>query len=261
MKIGAIGCNYKHEPDFCIDSPNGTGCGLMLIIKSPAKFIINGEQFNAEKNSFVMLTPETPCHYGGLNCTYMDDWVYFDYENGDKEQFKKLGIPLNKIVPLINVEELSQILRQIAYEYHFHDAHHKEIMSHYIEIFLLKLSGILSKNPMNRSMLLAEKHYHLSHLRNKIYSVPEEIGDVAEMARQMGMSYSGFQHLYKKIFGVSVMYDLTKSRFDYAARLLLTTNLNVKEIAQKCGYISEYSFMRKFKEIYGKTPSEYRKMP
>ena len=87
------------------------------------------------------------------------------------------------------------------------------------------------------------------------------MNDVAEMARIMGMSYSGFQHLYKKIFGVSVMADLTKSRFDLAEKLLLTTTLSIKEIAHKCGYISEYSFMRKFKERYNKTPSEFRKMP
>ncbi len=261
MKIGSIGCNYRHEPEFHIDSPDGTGCGLMLVIKSPARFIINGEEINAAKNSFVMFTPETPCAYGGINENYMDDWVYFDYEEGDRERLAQLGIPLNTVVPLINVEELSQVLRQIAYEQHFRDVHHDEIKAHYVEIFLLKLSGILGKSLGDRSMLLAEKHYHLSHLRNKIYSVPEEVGDVSEMARQMGMSYSGFQHLYKKIFGVSVMHDLTKSRFDRAARLLLTTNLSVKEISQKCGYISEYSFMRKFKKLYGKTPSEYRKMP
>ncbi len=261
MKIGAIGCNYKHESDFCIDSPDGTGCGLMLIIKSPARFVINGQEVITEKNSFVMFTPETPCRYGGIKGNYMDDWVYFDYEENDIERFEKLGIPLNKIVPLINVEELSQILRQIAYEHHSQDESRDIIENHYVEIFLLKLSRILNMNSTLHSILLSEKHYHLSHLRNKIYSNPEEMTDVAEMARQMGMSYSGFQHLYKKIFGVSVMQDLTKSRFNLAARLLVTTNLSIKDIAHKCGYINEYSFMRKFKEIYFKTPSEYRRMP
>lgn len=261
MKIGAIGCNYRHESNFFIDNPKGTGCGLMLIIKSPARLVIGGEEVISDKNSFVMFTPDMPCYYEGYNSVYMDDWVYFDYEDGDLERFEKLGIPLNTVIPLMNTEEMSQILRQIAYEHHSHDPNKDIIENHYVEIFLLKLSGIVNMNSTLHSSLLAEKHYHFCHLRNKIYSLPEEINDVAEMAAQMGMSYSGFQHLYKKIFGVSVMADLTKSRFELAARLLLTTNLSVKDIAHKCGYISEYSFMRKFKEIYGKTPSEYRRMP
>ncbi len=261
MKIGAIGCNYRHEADFCIDSPNGTGCGLMLIIKSPARFVIDGEEFIAEKNSFVMFTPEMPCHYGGVKSGYMDDWVYFDYEEGDRERFINMGIPLNRIVSLLNVEELSQLLRHIAYEHHSQEPNHETIENHYLEIFLLKLSANLNLSSPRYSFALSEKHYHMSHLRNIIYSNPGEMNDVSEMARQMGMSYSGFQHLYKRIFGVSVMADLTRSRFALAERLLLTTTLSVKEIAHKCGYISEYSFMRKFKEVYGKTPSEYRKMP
>lgn len=261
MKIGAIGCNYRHEIDFCIDNPKGTGCGLMLIIKSPARFVIDGQEVIAEKNSFVMFTPETSCRYGAIKGSYMDDWVYFDYEDGDIERFTEMGIPLNKVVPLVNTDELSQILRYIAYEHHSADANSALVKQHYVEIFLLKLSTSVSIDAAGHSFMLAERHYHLSHLRNVIYSNPEEMIDVADMARRMGMSYSGFQHLYKKIFGVSVMADLTKSRFELAARLLLTTTISIKEIAHKCGYISEYSFMRKFKEIYGKTPSEYRRMP
>lgn len=261
MKIGAIGCNYKHEPDFSIDSPRGTGCGLMLIIKSPARFVINGEETIVEKGSFVMFTPETPCHYGTTKTFYMDDWVYFDYEEGDIERFTEMGIPLNRVVPVINTEELSQLLRYIAYERHSGEKNHDVIEKHYLEIFLHKLSSGINLSLPRQSISLFEKHYLLTLLRNKIYSNPEEMADVSEMARQMGMSYSGFQHLYKRVFGVSIMNDLAKSRFDLAEKLLLTTNLTVKDIAHKCGYISEYSFMRKFRERYGRTPSEFRKMP
>lgn len=260
MKIGAIGCNYRHDPEFYIERPEGTGCGLMLLIKSPAKFTINGETTRAEKNSFVMFTPETPYRYGD-NSGYTDDWVYFDYEEGDIERFTQMGIPLNKIVNIVNTEELSQILRQISYEHHSLDDKREVIEAHYVEIFLLKLVRILSMSSAFLSPKLADRHYHLSHLRDKIYAHPDEMTNVAEMARQMGMSYSGFQHLYKKIFGISVMTDITNSRFDRAVKLLITTNMSIREISQKCGYISEYSFMRKFKEIYKKTPSEYRRMP
>ena len=82
---------------------------------------------------------------------------------------------------------------------------------------------------------------------------------MGDVVKHSGMSYSGFQHLYKKFFGVSVMDDILKSRFLRAEKLLMTTSLSIKSVAQQCGYISEYSFMRKFKEIYGMTPTEYRK--
>ena len=61
------------------------------------------------------------------------------------------------------------------------------------------------------------------------------------------------------MFGVSVMTDVINGRYDRAKRLLSSTNLTVKQIAERCGYVSEYNFMRQFKSKCGKTPTEYRK--
>lgn len=258
MKIGSIGCHYRHESGYYFDSPTGTGCGVMFLVKSPAKFVINGKEEETEKNVFVMFTPETPYRYGSDE-PYTDDWVYFDYEEGDKEHFKELGIPLNQVVPITNADELSYILRQISYEHNTGDDKKEIIKAHYTEIFLLKLSRSIELNTLPDSAKLSDRHYFFQHIRDKIYTNPDIMTNVSVAAAHSGMSYSGFQHLYKKYFGVSVKSDIIKSRFLYSEKLLLTTNLSVKSIAQKCGYINEYSFMRKFKEIYGITPTEYRR--
>lgn len=258
MKIGSIGCNYNHEAGLYIDRPEGTGCGLMLLVKSPAVFVINGERTETSKNVLVFFTPETPYRYGA-DSDYIDDWVYFDWEEGDISRFKELEIPLNKIITLTNIDELSQILRQISYEHNTFDEKKESIKAHYTEIFLLKLSRTIKMdNPVDPAKL-SNRHYYFQHIRNKIYTNPEEMTSVGTAVSHSGMSYSGFQHLYKKFFGVSVKDDIIKSRFLKAEKLLLTTSLSIKTIAQKCGYINEYSFMRKFKEIYGMTPTEYRK--
>lgn len=258
MKIGSIGCNYNHEAGLYTDRPEGTGCGLMLLVKSPASFIINGEKMETPKNVLVIFTPETPYRYGS-DSAYIDDWVYFDWEKGDVERFNELEIPLNKIIALTNTDELSQILRQISYEHNTFDEKKESIKAHYTEIFLLKLSRCIKATTPVDPARLSNRHYYFQHIRNKIYTNPEEMTSVTAAVNHSGMSYSGFQHLYKKFFGVSVKDDIIKSRFLCAEKLLLTTSLSVKTIAQKCGYINEYSFMRKFKEIYGMTPTEYRK--
>lgn len=79
------------------------------------------------------------------------------------------------------------------------------------------------------------------------------------MAASVNMSCSGFQYLYKKIFGVSVINYVISGRVEPAKRLLSSTDLTVAEIALKCGYSTEYNFMRQFKSKTGKTPTEYRK--
>jgi AraC-like DNA-binding protein len=46
---------------------------------------------------------------------------------------------------------------------------------------------------------------------------------------------------------------------NYAARLLETTSLNVKEIADVLGYDDPFYFSRLFKSVNGLAPREYRK--
>ena len=55
------------------------------------------------------------------------------------------------------------------------------------------------------------------------------------------------------------MEAVIRGRIEYAERLLGSTTLTVREIAERCGYSSEYVFMRQFKKYCGQTPSEYRK--
>jgi AraC-like DNA-binding protein len=47
-------------------------------------------------------------------------------------------------------------------------------------------------------------------------------------------------------------------RMRQAATLLTTTFLSVKEIVRRVGLTDESHFVRDFKRLYGRTPSEYR---
>ncbi|MCI5946584.1 MAG: AraC family transcriptional regulator [Oscillospiraceae bacterium] len=260
LKIGSIGYNYSHDSDFVMDRPNGVGCCLFLLIKEPANFVINGVPCFAQKNSFVFFTPETPCTYRAAEERYCDDWMYFDMEKGDKEELEKLGLPLNKIVYAGEIEELSKIMHILAFEHYSAEMHHNEIERCYIELLLLKLSRSKAAYSASGGESFKEKNYRLTQLRTKIFTMPESVPSVDEMAEELGMSRSGFQHLYKRLFGVSVMSDAIKGRLDRAKRLLSSTNLTVREIGERCGYSNEFNFMRQFKDNVGKTPTEYRKI-
>lgn len=65
--------------------------------------------------------------------------------------------------------------------------------------------------------------------------------------------------LYRQIFGISPKKDLQNVRIEHAKLLLSKGDCTVKEIAEMIGYDTEYYFIRKFKEITGKTPGHYLK--
>lgn len=259
MHLGTIGYNYSHGSDFVMDRPNGPGCYLMLIIKTPAVFTVGGERYEVRENSFIIIAPDMPCSYRGSGEIYTDDWIYFGSEEFDGERFSELGIPLNVPVYLGDTEGLSQIIHILAYEHYSAEKYSSEIEEHYMEIFLLRLSRLIQSGASVSLRMLMEKNHRMTQLRTVIFTQPDCVLSIDEMAEQMNMSRSGFQHLYRKMFGTSVMQDVISGRIERAKRLLSSTNLTVSEIAEKCGYSTDVTFMRQFRSRVGKTPTEYRK--
>lgn len=259
MKIGSIGYNYSHDASFEMDLPFGPGSRLFLLIKSSARFVIRKKEYIVKENSFIMFSPDTPCYYKALNQLYTDDWMYFDADEQDDAFFAQCQISKDEVVYLGNVDELSQIMHVMAYEHYSAEEYHEEIEEYYLKILFRKLGRIIKSQSCISSKEFVERNNMFSQIRMKIFTTPADIRDIAGLAQQTGMSRSGFQHLYKKMFGVSVKTDVINGRMDYAKRLLSTTNLTIREIAEICGYKNECSFMRKFKERCGKTPTEFRK--
>lgn len=102
------------------------------------------------------------------------------------------------------------------------------------------------------------KFSELNNLRMRIYAKPEEVGSVDEMAAELGVSRSGLQHMYKKMFNIPISTDVISARVNSAKLRLASTKFSLREIAKLCGYQNEFYFMRQFKEVTGMTPTEYR---
>lgn len=81
----------------------------------------------------------------------------------------------------------------------------------------------------------------------------EKIADVC------GFSCSHFMKFFKNSMGSSFTSYLNDYRLSMAARLLLSSDDNIIDVAADCGYENLSYFNRIFKKKYGVTPSLYRK--
>lgn len=259
INIGAIGYNYTHEADFRMDRPAGPGAYLFLLVKSEAVFYINRKRYQVRKHSYVLLQPDTPCLYMGAKENYSDDWFYFGLTDEDKAELLDKGMQFDVPVFLGSSDELSSIIHQISYEHFSADLYHEEIKVHLTSVLFLKTVQLARYKTIRSPDMLATKNEKLTFLRTRLFDEPTFFPCVDQMADFMGLSRSGFQHLYSNTFGVSVMKDVISGRIEKAKSLLLRTNLSVSEIAEKSGYGSEFHFMRQFKKEVGLTPSEFRR--
>lgn len=83
--------------------------------------------------------------------------------------------------------------------------------------------------------------------------------NLSEVARDIPMDVTVLSRLIKKYTGCSFTELLHTARFNRAVTLLRETSLSVTDIATAIGYENTAFFYRRFVQIYGCTPAEYRK--
>lgn len=91
-------------------------------------------------------------------------------------------------------------------------------------------------------------------MREEVY---EDI-NAEEIAKNLGISYSGFRKAFKELTGTSPVKYMLELKLNEAKLLLYTTNLPIKEISYSLKFENPDYFPIFFKKRTGKTPSEYR---
>ncbi len=88
---------------------------------------------------------------------------------------------------------------------------------------------------------------------------PAQDWRVASLAREIGMSRSGFAARFTEMVGEPVLQYLTGLRMQLAHRELRETADTLAQIAERVGYHSEPAFNRAFKRVVGMPPGALRK--
>ena len=100
----------------------------------------------------------------------------------------------------------------------------------------------------------------IQKLRNLILErIADPALNVAMLCELIGMSRTQLHNKIKALTGLSTSRFLRQVRMQEARKLLLETDLQIAEIAFKCGYIDPPYFTRMFVSEFGETPSELRK--
>lgn len=254
-----LGAGYKtvHGMDFSIQRPQGYGDYLLLIMRTESFHVIGQKRHILPSDTVILYGETTFQYYGATQDIYVDDWVHFRASKDEIGELRQLGIKLDVPLRIADVEQLSSIIRNITVELYSANPNRDSTSEIYLKLLFNKLGdrmyfGIRKGGGIS----LYEK---LNLLRADIYNMPQLDWNVTDMARQLSISVSYFQHIYKRAFGISVMNDVIISRIEQGKILLAGTDLPVRTVAERCGYEYDIYFMRQFKSKVGMTALQYRK--
>lgn len=108
------------------------------------------------------------------------------------------------------------------------------------------LNQITNMDPVVRAISCIERHV----------AQPVDLETVANAA---GYSKYHLHRIFTRAVGMTVHQYIRRRKLTEAARLLTFSNKPIMDIAITCGYESRQAFTTVFKEMYKKTPGQYRK--
>lgn len=270
------GYSSIHPADFVFSVPEGYDCCLLLLINTPARFLVDGRITSVPAHHAVFYPPRHEIWYAADGDIYEDDWIRFASDEGFVRNFDLIGQPFPVSDP-IYCHNLFQLLTWETIQWLDTDKNSRSagtdmlpdggaswdsslssgqsslIISRLLHILFLKLQGdIQSHTPSSHDL-------ELLSLRREIINNPQHDWSVAEMAKQLNMSPGHLHLLYRQKFGISCMDDVIARRIRKAKDQLVHTNRSIAEISGHCGYQNVEHFCRQFRKYVGMTPGSFRK--
>lgn len=91
-----------------------------------------------------------------------------------------------------------------------------------------------------------------------IHRQPQSDWTIDSLAKEVGMSRSGFSARFTELVGDSAKSYLTKWRMQIARNRLMDNTASISVVAQQLGYASEAAFSRAFKRNFGIPPGKIK---
>ncbi len=135
------------------------------------------------------------------------------------------------------------------------------VITHLADILIIQAirTWIDSAPETGRGWLAALRDKQIGRALAAIHREPEKDWTVTSLAKEVGMSRSGFSARFTNLVGDSAMRYLTSWRMQLARIRLLESSDSLAVLAEHFGYQSEAAFSRAFKREFGMPPGSARR--
>ena len=153
---------------------------------------------------------------------------------------------------------LCDLSEQITAQINLHESAFGTYASCLLTQFFILLWKEFSYNALNTTPYLAKcsalTNSVLEYLKsNYQYKISSEI-----IEKNFSYSFEHLNKLFKSHMNTTIFKALEMIRIDSAKKLLIASNLSIKEIAVRTGYFDNIYFSKVFKKTVGTTPTKYR---
>lgn len=131
-----------------------------------------------------------------------------------------------------------------------------------IKSLLLDIFYLYMKNSTTDANEKKINKFALSYVLNSIEYIHEHYAEkitLSDLAQRAYMSNEYYTRVFMRYMGCRPFVYINNYRIKQSVSLLINTNLNVTNIAMKCGFATVNYYNLRFREIMNCTPTEYRR--
>lgn len=239
-------------PQECrIYRPYGIDCFLFLYTnKGSGKTKIYDNWIDVPEKSLMILPPNTPHIYEMTGDTWETYWISFD--GWGAKQFFDVDAMVVEVPDEINFAEKFHNI------YSFWCNNQRNLQtSAYLYSLLIDCKCLIPEKSGTAYKMGNKLKPGLDYIHNNYMNVIE----LSYLAEICGVTREHLCRVFKQYTGMRPFEYITKIRLQKSKEMLvLYRNMNINEIAYKCGFQSNSYFSSVFRKSMGITPEEYRKI-
>lgn len=224
--------------------------------------------YQLSRDNYLILTANRE-HYGtkqsppGVSYYWCHFYLHGEFEfefDSEGNECLLFGNDLNYRIPVFGKvdsgDKMHSLFGQLIDYSRSPSSFSRSICGNFLEVILSELA--FGESGIDKSASCSQEAT-VSNIIEWIKLNAADIKRVSDISTYFGYNSEYLTTLVKKVTAKSLVDHITESRVRMAKKLLRTTDLDIAEIAYKCGFSDDKYFFRVFKKLCNMSPGSYRK--